>query len=140
MSEQELILQDDEFGAPPLRDREPAPTSRPVTRVPRESEITTEALRWLNRQFRTFAWKIHTTAMGQTGHPDIDACVDGRSVKIEMKRPGRRPEPHQLGRLRRWQAAGALVGWASTLEHVQQLHARAGQRDWVNSLESPGAP
>lgn len=137
------MIDDEEFSAPRLRDREPQPLTRvpPGKRPLLEGEITAQALRWLNKQPRTHAWKLHSSVRGQTGHPDIDACVDGRSLKIEMKRPGKKPEPHQIGRLKQWRAAGAIVGWASSLEHVQQLHARAATGgEWANPLTGPGAP
>lgn len=115
----------------------PPKTSR---RRPRhtESEVTKLALSWLRAQPRTYAWKLHTGAYGESGHPDIDGCVDGRSLKIEMKEPGYKPTTLQRARLITWRKTGALVGWATSLEEVQQIFAHAPDRDWVNPLTGPG--
>lgn len=134
------MIDDEEFSAPRLRDRKPPTRPVPDKRPQLEGEITAAALRWLNRQPRTYAWKLHSSPLGQTGHPDIDACVNGRAVKIEMKRPGQKPTAHQLGRLQRWGQSGALVGWATSVEHVEQLHGRAADMNWVNPLTGPGTP
>lgn len=45
----------------------------------------------------------------QIGEPDIDACINGRCIKIETKRPGKKSEPEQLVAQERWRKAGALV-------------------------------
>jgi len=37
--------------------------------------------------------------MGVAGDPDIDACLRGRSVQLEVKRPGEKPTPLQVKRL-----------------------------------------
>ncbi len=116
---------------------------RPPRRQPQtepESRITARALTWLNAQPRTYAWKLHTGSMGQGGHPDIDGCADGRCLKIEMKRPGEKPSQRQMARLLQWQAAGALVGWASSVEEVRAIVAHAADLGWENPLTGPGAP
>lgn len=111
------------------------------TSTPRESEadITKKSIRWLKRQPATYAWKLFGSVMGETGHPDIDGCTGGRSIKIEMKRPGERPTAHQMARLRQWRETGAIVGWASSVEQVQQLVTYAKQSpEWRNPLTGPG--
>lgn len=115
-------------------------TAPPPARRPRrtESELTKLAIGWLNAQPGTYAWKLHTGAFGESGHPDIDGCVNGRSLKIEMKEPGLKPTVLQMARLQRWRAAGAMVGWATSLDHVQALHARAADPEWINPLTGPG--
>lgn len=110
-----------------------APRTRP------ESAITAEALEWLNGQPSTLARKVHQSAFAGGGEPDIDACVAGRAVKIEMKRPGERPTRAQLARMRQWQRAGARVGWATCLQHVVEIVARVDD-SWINPLDQPGAP
>lgn len=104
-----------------------------------ESDITKQAITWLKAQPRTYAWKLHTGAMGENGHPDIDGCMNGRTLKIEMKRPGRRPTPAQMARLLLWRQAGAIVGWATTVDEVMAL-VEQGIRDpsWRNPLTGPG--
>lgn len=114
----------------------------PVTRAEKsESDITREAIEWLKRQTpTTYAWKLFSGALGESGHPDIDGCSGGRSIKIEMKRPGKRPTAIQMARLRQWREAGAIVGWATSVSQVQQLFAYSmAHPDWRNPLTGPGA-
>jgi hypothetical protein len=119
-------------------DPDRAPRRQPS--VEPEAKITERALTWLNAQPRCYAWKLHTGPMGEGGHPDIDGCIAGRSIKIEMKRPGEKPTRRQMGRLLRWRQAGALVGWATSVEEVRAIVAHAADLDWENPLTGPGAP
>lgn len=118
---------------------EPGKPPRRQPSIKPESEITAEALTWLNAQPATFAWKLHTGPMGEGGHPDIDGCSAGRCIKIEMKRPGEKPTRRQMARLLQWRATGALVGWATSVEEVRALLAMR-DTDYVNPLTGPGAP
>lgn len=104
-----------------------------------ESAITERALNWLNTLDGCYAWKLHTGPMGEGGHPDIDGCINGRSIKIEMKRPGEKPTRRQMGRLLQWRAAGALVGWATSVEEVRAIIEQSDP-DYRNPLTGPGAP
>lgn len=113
--------------------------ARRLVPVRSETEITKECLGWLNTQPFTYAWKLHTSAFGEGGHPDIDGCANGRSIKIEMKKPGEKPDSRQMGRLKAWRAAGALVGWASSLDEVQAIFAHRHDPNWHNPLTAPGA-
>lgn len=67
-------------------------------------------------------------SMAQAGEPDVDAVVDGRSVRLEVKRPEtrRRVTPLQAVALHRWSAAGAVVGVVCSVEEVQVLLAAHG--------------
>ncbi|MBC8091360.1 MAG: hypothetical protein H7Y15_05350 [Pseudonocardia sp.] len=106
-----------------------------------ESAIVAEILEWLNDQPQCFARKVHQTAVTGGGEPDIDACLRGRTIKIEIKRPGApEPGPRQLQRLRRWQNAGALVGWATSLPDVVDIVAHLDDHAWINPMTGPGAP
>ncbi|HYF71379.1 MAG TPA: hypothetical protein VD864_01085 [Nocardioides sp.] len=119
--------------------RAAAPRKRPAPRHESETSRTQKVLTWLNAQPETFARKVHTGPMGEGGHPDIDGCQRGRAFKIEMKKPGERPTLRQMARLRRWQQAGALVGWAESIEHAAQILAHVDDLTWRNPLSGPGA-
>jgi hypothetical protein len=125
-------------------DPEQGPGNRPPRqrrRVRSETDITKECISWLKAQPETYARKLHTGPMsGETKHPDIDGCTRGRSIKIEMKRPGEKPDRGQMARLLQWRAAGALVGWATSVEEVRAIFANAANPDYVNPLTGPGAP
>lgn len=84
------------------------------------------------------ALKVHQDATTGRGSPDIDACVRGRCVKVELKMPGKTPTPAQYGRMRRWENAGALVGWIRSLEELDELLSHAGDLEWRNPQLAPG--
>ncbi len=72
------------------------------------------------------------------GTPDLLGCLGGRFVAVEVKRPGEVPRPDQMGELRRWQTAGAVVGWVCDERQMVALLARANDRGWHNPLTGPG--
>lgn len=140
MSDGFLIVDDEEY-----EPAAPTPTlrSQQVAKRDRRSETprTNEVLDYLKSLPNTYAYKVHGSHHGEGGHPDIDCCSAGRAVKIEMKRPGYRPDARQMQRLIDWQKAGALVGWAETVEHARQILAhRDDEVRWLNPLTGPGDP
>jgi hypothetical protein len=109
-------------------------------RTRKESAIVAEILAYLNGLPRSVARKVHQDAISGGGEPDIDACVRGRTLKLEVKRPGETPTGRQRKRLEHWQRAGALVGWATSLAEAAQIVDRADDWDALNPLTSPGWP
>ena len=86
-----------------------------------ESAIVKAILAYLNALPECLARKRWGGGMGVAGEPDIDACLRGRSVQLEVKRPGQKPTPLQLKRLEQWRQAGALVAVVSSVEDVKAL-------------------
>jgi hypothetical protein len=86
-----------------------------------ERAIVKAILAYLNGLPGCLARKRWGGGMGVAGDPDIDACVRGRSVQLEVKRSGERPTPLQLKRLDEWRQAGALVAVVSSVEDVKSL-------------------
>lgn len=78
------------------------------------------------------ARKVHGNAYGVAGEPDIDACIRGRAVKIELKVAGKKPSALQFARLRAWAEVGALAGWATSLEQVDALLSHVDDLTWEN--------
>lgn len=130
-----IELIDEDYDADALRrsiaNRKVAPRSKP------EREIVKDGIDYL-RSIGGYAWKIHGGAMGNTGEPDVDACVRGRCVKLEAKRIGNKPTGPQLAALRRWARAGALAGWFRSTEHITQLLDHLGEPDYRADLNHPG--
>jgi hypothetical protein len=125
---------DDEWAAPPPRRAAPPP-------VRSETARTEDVLKWLKSQRGVYAFKKHTTAQGETGHPDIFGCRYGRMVLVEMKIPGKVPTKTQMQRLVAWQSVGAAVCWATEVEHVAELFERIdADAEYRNPLTRPGAP
>ena len=87
----------------------------------RESSLTTRIIKYLNSLPGCKAEKRHGSQYSEAGAPDINACYRGRSVQIEVKRPGEKPTRIQLKRLREWQEADAVVGWVTDLEGVKKI-------------------
>ena len=56
----------------------------------------------------------------QKGVPDILACVKGKFVAIEVKRPKQKPTPIQYAWLEAIKKAGGVAFWADNLEDVKK--------------------
>jgi hypothetical protein len=108
-----------------------------------EGEVTQECLDWLAAQPECLARKVHQAAMSGAGEPDLDICWQGRCVKIELKAPGgdrnAKPTKAQHARLLMWQRAGALVGWARSVEELRAILGRADDPAY-RYTGKPGAP
>ena len=86
-----------------------------------ERAIVKAILAYLNGLPGCLARKRWGGGMGVAGDPDIDACIRGRSLQLEVKRPGEKPTPLQLKRLEEWRQAGALVGVVTSVAEVRTL-------------------
>ena len=86
-----------------------------------ERAIVKAVLRYLNSLPACLARKRWGGGMGYAGEPDIDACVRGRSVQLEVKRFGEDATPLQQKRLEEWSRAGALVGVVRSVADVKAL-------------------
>lgn len=94
----------------------------------RESEVVKTILRHLAKIERCHAHKVHGSVYGNGGEPDIDACIDGRTVKIEVKAEGKKSQvtPIQKTNHERWRRAGALVIVADCWADVEEALIEAG--------------
>jgi hypothetical protein len=86
-----------------------------------ERAIAKAILAYLNSLPDCLARKRWGGGMGVAGDPDIDACLRGRSVQIEVKRPGEKATPLQVKRLAEWLQAGALVGVVTSVAETRAL-------------------
>jgi hypothetical protein len=100
-----------------------------------ERAIVRSILAYLNSQPGCLARKRWGGGMGVAGDPDIDACLRGRSVQLEVKRPGEKPTPLQLKRLAEWRQAGALVGVVTSVAATKTLLEENGL---LNRTNPPG--
>lgn len=87
----------------------------------RESAIVEEIITKLRKLPSAYAVKIHGGMYGISGEPDINACVNGRMVRIEVKRPETRStvSPNQHRQIKRWNDAGALAFVACSWTEVE---------------------
>ncbi|MGE5486997.1 MAG: VRR-NUC domain-containing protein [bacterium] len=86
-----------------------------------ERAIVKAILAYLNGLPGCLARKRWGGGMDVAGDPDIDACIRGRSVQLEVKRPGERPTPLQLKRLEEWRKAGAVVAVVHSVAEVRAV-------------------
>ena len=93
-----------------------------------ERAIVKAILAYLNSLPGCLARKRWGGGMGVAGDPDIDACIRGRSVQLEVKRPGEKPTALQAKRLEEWRKAGALAAVVSSVEEVKSLLAEVDLR------------
>ena len=94
----------------------------------KESAIVKAILAYLNTLPRCLARKRWGGGMGVAGEPDIDACLGGRSLQLEVKRPGQHPTLLQLKRMEEWRQAGAIVGIVTSVAEVKAL--LGGEKDF----------
>jgi hypothetical protein len=88
--------------------------------TPREESIVRMILKYINSLPRCYAEKTHGSAY-TAGRADITACVGGRRVELEVKRPGKRATPLQQRFLDRWERSGAVVGTVHSVTEVKEL-------------------
>jgi hypothetical protein len=86
-----------------------------------ERAIVKAILAYLNSLPGCLARKRWGGGMGVAGDPDIDACIRGRSVQLEVKRPGERPTSLQLKRIEEWRRAGAVVAVVHSVAEVRAV-------------------
>lgn len=104
-----------------------------ATVMPRtESQLVVQVIDCIRDMPRAHARKVHGSRFQDAGEPDVDACIDGRAVKIEVKLPGHVPSAVQFASMRRWEDSGALAGWVDTMDQLRRLVAMVGNREWVN--------
>ncbi|MGM9571630.1 MAG: VRR-NUC domain-containing protein [bacterium] len=87
---------------------------------PFEKTIVNRILKYLNSLEGCRAIKVHGGSFC-SGEPDIDAVYKGRSLKLEVKRPGGKATKLQLAILDKWEKAGAVTAIVDSVEKVKEL-------------------
>lgn len=85
-----------------------------------EIAIVRSILRMLNALPDTYARKMHGSRYANAW-PDVVGAHRGRSLMLEVKRPGGKATPLQLAELRKWERAGAIVGVVESVDEVRAL-------------------
>lgn len=94
-----------------------------------EAKITKKVIDRLKKSGH--ARKVHQSRF-QMGEPDVDACIEGRAVKVEVKVPGNTPTDRQYAVMRIWERSGALVGWVTSVDEVEELLGHLEDPGWKN--------
>lgn len=87
-----------------------------------ESSLQSSVLEYLNSLPHCVAENVSGNAR-QSGRADINGCYKGQCFKIELKNSttGYKPTKRQEVYLRKWKAAGALVGICYSLDDVKEV-------------------
>jgi VRR-NUC domain. len=85
----------------------------------REKNIENQIKRYLDR-LGCWYMKVHGSAFQKAGVPDLIACIGGRFVGIEVKRPGGRVSPLQKLNIEEIQRSGGVAFVAYSVEDVQR--------------------
>jgi len=85
-----------------------------------EKSITAAIQRYL-KKIGGKVIKTHGTGFGQAGTPDLIGVLRGRSLALEVKRPGEDTTPLQKVELRKWAEAGAIAGRVESVQEVKDL-------------------
>ncbi len=72
------------------------------------------------------AYSVKLIAANRAGAPDILACIGGKFVGIEVKRPGKEATPLQLHHLQRIKEAGGVAFVAHGVDEVRERLIKAG--------------
>lgn len=91
-----------------------------------EKEIVAAVLRLLKGHPHCYAWKEHGGMYGTAGIPDVIACVNGRFVALEVKRPGNKPTPLQRATLEQIQKAGGLAAVVTSKAEAEAVLREGG--------------
>ena len=81
-----------------------------------EAKVQTSIINWL---VFLGAWVVKTIATTKNGTPDVLACLNGRFIGIEVKKPGGKPSPLQRVQLRKIREAGGVGFTSDNLDDVK---------------------
>ncbi len=79
-----------------------------------ESKLQSKILDYLQQED---GWMVNKlVSMSRNGWPDIVAIKNGKTIWIEVKAKGKKPEPLQENRMKWMAAQGAIVFWCDSFE------------------------
>ena len=105
------------------------PRVKPFTN---ETALSTACQKRIREEYGGEVLKVFGSAMQKKGTPDLLACIRGRFVAVELKQPGNKPTSLQYSRMRKWEAAGGLAGWATTEVEMDALLEHVDDYGWKN--------
>lgn len=84
----------------------------------KEKTIENQIKKWLENN--GYWWmKVHGDMFQKAGVPDIIACINGKFVGIEVKRPGGRVSELQKYHIEQIQKSGGVAFVATSVEEVR---------------------
>lgn len=89
--------------------------------LPLEKDIVKDILTYLNSLEGCRAIKRHGGRL-RGGEPDITGCYQGQHLEFEVKRSSKEEAtPRQGSNLRKWKAAGAIIGVVYSKKQVVDI-------------------
>lgn len=89
----------------------------------KERDVVHTLKGWLEKR-GCLVHKHHGTVFSVLGHPDLyGVAPGGRAIYVEVKRPGKKPNPNQAAYLERLVGMNAVACWADS---VEMLEAKIG--------------
>ena len=85
-----------------------------------EKAVVNSIKRYLDKLPECYIIKTHGSVYG-AGQPDLLGCYQGRTLALEVKRPGEKPTALQQAVLKKWEAAGAIAAVVRSAEDVREL-------------------
>lgn len=89
-----------------------------VQRKKRESELERAAMQFAEAHGW---WQIKIERASKNGYPDRELIRNGRTIRIEFKRPGEKPSPQQRRRHDEIRAHGGEVYVIDNIEVAKEL-------------------
>ena len=86
-----------------------------------ERDIVNKIMGYIKTVPGCFAWKQHGGQFGTAGLPDIIACINGRFVAFEVKRPGGRLTKLQETMLQRIKNAKGEAFKVTSIDEVKEI-------------------
>lgn len=88
-----------------------------------ETRLKELVLKYLKYELKCYAFKVHGSKFMEPGIPDIVACIDGKFIGIELKRPGAKNEQSELQKIheKNINAAGGKYLLADSLKEIKDF-------------------
>jgi Holliday junction resolvase len=87
---------------------------------PSEKAIVNAIKRYLDKLPGCYVIKTYGSVYS-AGQPDLLGCFQGRTLALEVKRPGGKPTKLQMAMLKKWEAAGAIAAVVHSVEEVKGI-------------------
>ena len=88
--------------------------------MPLEKTIKANILTYLNSLPQCYARGKHSSPFSK-GWPDVQGCLNGRTLAFEVKQPGKKATILQKTELLKWFKAGAITGVVTSVDDVKRI-------------------
>lgn len=92
----------------------------------KEDPIVKAIIAYIRSLPKGWAVRVHGGQFG-AGEPDISGCINGRCIKLEVKRDEDHPATElQLAKLKQWSLSGAITGVVWSVDQVKLILLATG--------------